>query len=136
FKINGKYTYNWLRYVDPTYNERFELNNFYEQHEVYLSAANLFRFNEYFKAALSADYLYNTLDANLVQFVYPKRNTGLLNIAAEYNISGLTIQGNILGTLISEQVEKGDNSKSKTAFSPSLSFSYKVFDEPLLYIRS
>lgn len=134
-KLNGKYTYNWLRYVDPFYNERFELNNFYEQHEVYFSAANLFRFSERLKASLSADYLYNTLDANLVQFVYPKRNTGLLNIAAEYRTERFTVQGNVLGTLVSEQVKKGVNAASKTAFSPSVSFSYKVLDEPLFYVR-
>ena len=134
-KINGKYTYNWLRYVDPTYSERFELNNFYEQHEVYLSAVNLFQFNTHFKASLSADYLYNTLDANLVQFVYPRRNTGLLNIAAEHSIGGLILQGNILGTLVSEEVKKGDNANTKTVFSPSLSFSYRIADEPLLYLR-
>lgn len=134
-KVNGKYTYNWLRYIDPYYNERFELNNFYEQQEAYLSMVNLFRFSERFKAALSTDYFYNTLDANLVQFVYPKRNTGLLNIAAEYHSERFTIQGNVLGSLVSDQVKKGNSTSSKTAFSPSISFSYQVLDEPLFYVR-
>jgi outer membrane cobalamin receptor len=134
-KVNGKYTYNWLRYVDPYYNERFELNNFYEQQEAYLSMVNLFKLSERFKAALSTDYFYNALDANLVQFVYPKRNTGLLNIAAEYHTERLTVQGNVLGTLVGEKVKKGTSTTSKTVFSPSVSFSYQVLDEPIFYVR-
>lgn len=134
-KLNGKYTYNWLRYVDPFYNPRFELNNYYEQHEFYISAVHLFKINERLKTSLSSDYLYNTLEANLAQFVYPMRNTGLLNLAAEYSTARLTVQGNILGTLINEQVKKGEHATNKIAYSPSLSLSYQLLQSPLLYLR-
>lgn len=135
-KVNGKYTYNWLRYIDPYYNERFELNNFYEQQEVYFSVVNVFQLAHGLKAAVSADYFHNALDANLLQFAYPTRNTGLVNLAADYQHERLTIQGNVLTTWVNEEVRTGNTALSKTAYSPSLSASYRLFEAPLLYVRA
>lgn len=135
-KLNGKYTYNWLRYVDPLYNERFELNNLYKQQEAYFSAINVFQITNRLKTAISADYIYNTLDANLLQFAYPTRNTGLLNLAIDYRIARLQLQGNLLATSVIERVKAGNNALTKTAYSPSFSASYQVLEEPLFYVRA
>lgn len=135
-KLNGKYTYNWLRYLDPTYtNTSGKLDNRYQQDEVYLSATNVFQISQPFKMAFSTDYLYNTLDATLTQFAYPKRSTGFINLAADYQTDTWRIQANVLNTFLSEKVEVGLNATSKNAFSPSLSFSWKPFKTPDLYIR-
>ena len=136
-KVSGKYTYNWLKYLDPTYsNTAGKLDNRYQQDEVYLSAINVFQLSQPFKVALSTDYLYNTLDASLMQFAYPKRSTGLVNFAADYQSDNWRIQGNLLSTFLSEKVKIGPNATSKNAFSPSLSFSWKPFKTPVLHIRS
>lgn len=136
-KVNGKYTYNRLRYLDPTYsNIAGKLDNKYVQDELYLSAVNVFTLTDKLKTALSADYLYNTLDANIPQFAYPERNTGLVNFAADFKNDSWRVQGNILGTLVNEEVEAGKSSGTKTAFSPSLSVSWKPLKSPYLYLRT
>lgn len=136
-KINGKYTYSWLRYLDPNYsNTTGKLENKYKQEEVYFSAINVFQLNPALKAAVSADYLNNTLDATLPQFAYPTRNTGLVNVSVDYETDSWRIQGNLLSTFLDEMVKAGNNAKSKTAYSPSLSFSWKPFNLSDFYIRS
>jgi len=136
-KVNGKYTYNRLRYLDPTYsNIAGKLDNKYVQDELYLSAVNVFTLTDKLKTALSADYLYNTLDANIPQFAYPERNTGLVNFAADFKNDSWRIQGNMLGTLVNEEVVAGKSSGTKTAFSPSLSVSWKPFKSSYLYLRT
>lgn len=136
-KLNAKYTYNWLRYLDPeNTNSAGKLDNRYKQDEVYFSAVNAFQLSQPLKVALSADYLYNTLDATLPQFAFPKSHTGLFNLALDYQTYAWRVQGNVLSTFTNEKVEVGNSAGSKSAFSPSLSFSWKPFETPVLYIRS
>jgi outer membrane cobalamin receptor len=135
-KVSGKYSYNWMRYLDPHFqNTAGRLENFYTQKEIYLSAVNVFQFTDQWKASISTDYFNNQLDANLVSFAYPKRNTGLVNFAMDYQNSTWRVQGNLLSTFVQDKVLSGSAAESKTAISPSLSFSLKPFDQQILYLR-
>lgn len=76
-KIRGKYSYDYTRYKtspeeDP---QAMPYDNKYRQHSAYLSVAD--RWSKIgglpFDMDGAADIQYNTLDANLRNFVYPKR---------------------------------------------------------------
>ncbi len=135
-KVSGKYSYNWMRYLDPHFqNTAGKLENFYTQKEIYLSAVNVFQFTDQWKASISTDYLNNQLDANLVSFAYPRRNTGLVNFAMDYQNNTWRVQGNLLSTFVQDKVLSGSAAGSKSAISPSLSFSLKPFGQQNLYLR-
>lgn len=135
-RLSSKYSYNWMRYLDPTYNnEAKRLENFYIQKEVYFSAINVFQFHETLKGSLSADYLTNRMDANIVQFAYPKRNTGFLNAAMDYRDGRWRIQGNLLATFVNDQVKQGRAIDIKNALSPSLSLSFKPLADEKFFVR-
>lgn len=135
-KVSAKYSYNWMRYLDPNYlNSAGRLENFYTQKEVYLSAVNIFRLTGLWKASISTDYFNNQLASNMVHFSYPKRNTGLVNLAMEYQNPRWKVQGNLLSTFVQESVTSGTAIDPKTVFSPSVSFSFNPFIENAFYLR-
>src|SRR5690606_21782081 len=97
--FNTKYNYSFLRYRDPRFNNNKGLENNYKQHEQYVSVSNLFVLSNYINSSLSVDYIRNTLDADLVGFAYPTRNTLLFNIAFDWKYKTLALQANGLTTL-------------------------------------
>lgn len=135
--VNAKYDRLNLRYKDPDFhNTQGFLENNYKQREVYLSVANLFVLSNVLRSSLSVDYLYNNLDADLKDFAFPERHTVLLNAAFEWWKNNLTLQANGLATLFNEKVRLGNSVGSKQIFSPSISASWKPFEEQNLYFRS
>ena len=134
--FNTKYNYSFVRYLDPDFNNKKGLENNYKQNEGYLSLANLFVLSKSLKSSVSIDYLYNTLDADLKDFAYPRRNTLLMNVAFDWKRNNLTLQANGLTTIFSENVRAGNSSINKQVFSPSISASWKPFSDQGLYLRS
>lgn len=135
--VNAKYNRQDLRYQDPDFhNTQGFLENNYNQKEVYLSAANLFVWSNTLKSSLSADYFYNSLDADLKDFVYPERHTLLVNAAIEWQKNNFNIQANGLATILKEKVRVGSSTGDKQVLSPSISASWKPFEDQSLYIRS
>lgn len=135
-KVNGKYSYNWMRYLDPNYqNTVGRLENFYTQKEIYISAINVFQFTNQWRGSISTDYFNNQLDANMIYFAFPERHTGLVNFAMDYQNRIWRVQGNLLSTFVQDKVRSGAAAESKSVFSPSVSFSLKPFSEQMLYIR-
>src|SRR5690554_1101853 len=135
--VNAKYNRQNLRYQDPDFhNTQGFLENNYNQKEVYLSAANLFVWSNTLKSSLSADYFYNSLDADLKDFVYPERHTLLVNAAIEWQKNNFNIQANGLTTILNENVRVGTSTGDKQVLSPSISASWKPFEDQSLYIRS
>lgn len=125
-QILAKYANDYTRYIDREWTSPIYVDNQYEQKECYISAANMFetgklRFN------LAADFQWNKMDANLVNFSYPNRYTVLTAIAAEYNLPHLTLQASGLGTFVKETVEKNAAAPRKSIYTPALLFSYHPF---------
>lgn len=81
--LNGKYAYDYLHYLsDPRLDvTTMYVDNRYRQQEVYFSAVNGFSFFDWWKVNLSADFQWNTLDADLVDFAYPQRYSVLTALA-------------------------------------------------------
>ena len=138
FKANGKYAYDYLHYLsDPRLDvTTMYVNNTYIQQEIYLSAVNLFTIYDWWSASLSTDFQWNTLDADLVNFVYPQRYTGLAAAATSINFKKFKFQGSLLYTHVTEHTEiEGANAGNKNEFTPTAVASYRPFSEIDLNFR-
>ncbi|MEG2758864.1 MAG: TonB-dependent receptor plug domain-containing protein, partial [Rikenellaceae bacterium] len=106
--INGKYAYDYLHYVsDPRLDvSTMYVDNRYKQNEVYLSAANMFTIFDWWSAAISVDAQYNTLDADLIDFVYPQRYSLLTAGATSIRFDQFKLQASVLHTYVNDKTNK------------------------------
>nr|WP_065220795.1 MULTISPECIES: TonB-dependent receptor [Butyricimonas] len=109
--VNGKYAYDYLHYLsDPRLDvSTMYVNNHFRQHEVYFSVANMFTIFPFWNVNLSVDFQWNKLNADLVNFVYPKRFTTLVAAATTLHFERFKLQASVLGTFVHERtkVENG-----------------------------
>lgn len=137
--VNGKYAYDYLHYLaDPNKDEALMyIDNRYYQHEIYLSVANKYSVTKFWDFALSADYQFNLLDADLTDFVYPRRHTELLAVATAIDIEWLKFQTSILGSFVQESVKSGSEaSDEKMEWTPTAVLSIRPFREIGFNIRA
>ncbi|WCT10436.1 TonB-dependent receptor [Mucilaginibacter jinjuensis] len=127
-QVSGKYAYDYLHYLsDPRLDvSTIYVNNHYKQQETYLSAANLFNLNPWWSVNLSTDFIWNKLDADLVNFVYPTRYTGLSALATSLDFGKLKLQASLLATYVHETTRIANSAADdKQQYTPSLIFAYK-----------
>lgn len=129
FLLNGKYAYNYLHYLaDPRKDEALMyVDNKYRQQEVYLSAANRFTVFPFWELALSADYLFNQLDADLRDFAWPRRHTGLVAAATALHFEQFKLQASVLGTFVHDIVVTGEKTDNRMEWTPTVIASYRPF---------
>lgn len=134
---NAKYAYDYTRYLDP---ERISLagplNNKYAQQEWYLSLAQEYKLNSFWNVSLSTDYIRQRLDANLYDFAYPTRQTGLVALATKLYWPKFNIQGNILATFINDEVESNIPAGNKAEYTPTIMASWKPFNQADFRLRA
>lgn len=140
FMASAKYAYDYLHYLaDPHKDESLMyINNRYRQQEIYISTANSFDLTSFWSFNLSADWQFNLLNANLKDFVYPRRNTGLFAAATAFSFDHFKLQASLLGTFVSDRLkEKKDQSASdKMEWTPAAAMSYQPFDNIGLNFRA
>lgn len=147
--LNAKYANDYMHYLNPDTTLLY-IDNIFRQEEVYVSLANHYKINRFWDVALSADYQWNTLDATLQDFVYPKRNTWLVAAATTIDWRRLKVLGSLLGTFINENVTRiqhGDGSSllpgaqsgtpnNFNAYTPAIFLSYKPLPDPSFCLRA
>jgi outer membrane cobalamin receptor len=74
------------------------IDNRFRQDELYLSTAHNIELLPHWELNVSADYQYNALDANLVNFVHPSRHTLLVAFATQYQWRRFRAMASLLGT--------------------------------------
>lgn len=145
---NSKLNWTYQRYLDSGYRGAGgkEENNYY-QWEYYLSGTLLYRPVKNLSLSIASDAFINTMNADLKTFAYPTRYSFLNVFAAKYTTERFSILGNVLSTIVEEQVNYdknvGDNQstnygksgENQNRLSPSLSFSYKLFPKEDLRLR-
>src|ERR1700754_661719 len=127
-RLNAKYAYDYLHYLsDPRLDiTTIYVNNHYRQQEAYISAANLFTVLPWWSVNVSTDFLFNTLNADLVNFVYPRRYTGLAAVATSLDLSPVKVQGSLLGTFVHETTTPATSAApDKQEYTPSALVNYK-----------
>lgn len=134
---NAKYTDLYSRYIDPEYpNEQHLLDNYYHQRETYLSLANQYSINSWWESSLAADFIVNTMDANLYRFPYPTRYTTLLALASRAHFKRLELQGNLLTTIVNESVKAYQGAGPKREFTPAVSIAWQALPHKDLWLRA
>lgn len=136
--LNAKYAYDYLHYLaDPNKDaSMMYTDNHYYQHETYVSVANRFTLTSFWDVNVSADWQYNLLDADLRDFAYPRRNTGLLAAATSFSFEQIKLQASILGTFVHDRTANSGSAPDKTEWTPAAVFTYKPFRHADLNLRA
>ena len=133
---NAKYAYDYLHYLpDPNKDESLMyVNNHYYQQEVYTSVANRFNLFPWWEASFSADYQFNLLNADLRDFVYPRRHTLLASIATAMRFKQVELQASLLETFVHD-TSSGTPAPDKQKLTPSFFVSWRPFPQSGLNLR-
>ena len=128
--LNAKFASDRMRYLNPDTTLMY-LDNTFRQQELYASAAGKYAILPQWDVSLSADYLWNTLAANLPLFAYPQRSTALAALATAVEWSRVKAQASLLGTFVFEQVTRNSAQagavKDKQEYTPALFLSCQPF---------
>jgi outer membrane cobalamin receptor len=139
--FNVKYASDRMRYFNPDTTLMY-LDNQFRQQEIYASLANKYSIFKNWDVDLSIDYQWNKLDANLVNFVYPQRNTALAALATAFEIGRFKAQASILGTFVFEKnsattsLSKERVGENKKEYTPAVFLLYKPLKHENLNIRT
>ena len=140
--LNAKYARDYMHYNNPDTTLMYIDNEFWQQ-EVYVSAANKFAIFQNWDVNLSVDYQWNTLDANLTQFVYPTRHTALAALATAFTYGGFKAQASVLGTFVSDRSKimnagnmLGYRTKHFDKFTPAVFVAYQPFEHHDFDVRA
>ena len=127
--LNAKYARDYMHYNNP------------DTTLMYID--NEFSIFQNWDVNLSVDYQWNTLDANLTQFVYPTRHTALAALATAFTYGGFKAQASVLGTFVSDRskIMNGGNmlgyrTKHFDKFTPAVFVAYQPFEHHDFDVRA
>ena len=134
--FNAKYSDDRLLYLDPEItNLNGFLKNEYHEQELYFSMANTYYLTSFWQIAISTDYRYNTMDANLYRFPHPERHTVLAALATQLKFKKLDLQLNLISTSLNNRVQDGAAPENKQDFSPAFMASWQPFSSDQFRVR-
>ena len=134
--LYGKYKYQQQRYLNPEASTSLGyIDNRYYQQNYDFSLVQYYQWNAYASTALATDYSYQSLDASLPNFAYPRRHQFLLNLSSKWERGAWRLQANVLGTFWRENSRYQSDVKQDPVFMPSVSASVKPWSEEQLYLR-
>lgn len=135
-RLSGKYAYDYLYYESDTLIQK--LRNTYMLHDFYISSANLFSILPFWTANISADFQWNKMNSDIVEFIYPQRWSGWVAAATSFDLQRLKIQASILTTLIHETTreDKKDIRRDWQKVTPTVMASWQPFQQEQLFLRA
>ena len=116
---NIKYAFYRTHYVNND-DKQIKVDNLYKQKEAYISSANEFEINRYWRLSGSYDFLWNSLDADVYGFVKPDRISQFLSVATALSLERFSAQASILGTFIHDNIKGQQAPADKHVFSPAV----------------
>ena len=134
-----KYACNYLHYLSDTRLDvsTMYVDNHYLQQEAYASFAQSYDIFSWWDVDLAADWQYNTLNADLVNFVYPSRHTLLTALSTSMRWTHLKLQGSLLYTFVDDQArEAGAAAASRDEWTPTVVLQYIPFAGKNLSLRA
>lgn len=135
--LNAKYANDYTRYVDPEFiMATGVLDNRYYQQEAYASLAQKYSIKPWWDVALSTDFSFHSLDANLYRFTYPRRYAYVGAFTNQFNWQRLMVQAALLYCYYDEWVKYYDGSPDRKATSPMISASWQPFNGSSFRLRS
>ncbi len=139
-KVAAKYSNDRMRYLNPDTTLLY-IDNTFTQQEVYVTAAVRYMIWDWWGVSVSGDYQWNGLEGNLANFVRPRRHTGLVAIATQWNYRWIKAQASVLGTFVRDQVLNPTTQMPKpmdalNKWTPAVSISYQPLLKEQFYIRA
>jgi outer membrane cobalamin receptor len=137
--LSAKYAYDYLHYQsDPRLDvTTMYVDNRYKQQEIYFSSANRVMLFDWWSASLSADLQWNALDADLIDFVYPQRCTGLAAAATALHFPRFKLQASVLGTFVHETAKTPNAAAGdKQKYTPTVAVSWQPWKKTDLNLRA
>lgn len=138
--VNAKYAYDYLHYrSDPRLDvTTMYVDNNYHQQEIYLSTAHQFTLLSFWHTSISADFQWNTLDADLIDFVYPTRYTELVSLATALHFRDrLRFQASLLGTFVQETTRAENAAAGNThEYTPTAVLSWQPWGKTDFNLRA
>ncbi len=137
--LKGKYAYDYLHYLsDPNLDvSTMYVENRYKQHEAYFSCINHFDIKPFWEAAASVDVQYNSLDADLLDFVYPERVSVYGAASTAFKFAHVRTQVGVLGHYVHDHLRASDSIVAdRWVCTPSFFFSYRPWLRHDLTIRA
>lgn len=130
-KGSAKWAWDYMRFLRDDPKELYIDNSYYQQ-EAYLSVANIFRMTSWWDLSASVDAQWNTMNANLSNFMYPTRWSQYVSVATAFKYAGFSAQASVLGTFIQDcsgnDYVGGRSTTYRNEFTPALFLSW----QPLL----
>lgn len=132
-----KYNHSWNKYEDT--NVKYDggkQTDIDRQDEYYASATIGWKPVAHLSFSLAEDGAVNTLRNNIGESPNPVRFTSLTAVTARYHDARLLVDGNLVGTFITEHVSTGTKPDNRRRLSPSLSASYRLLADVPLFVRA
>ena len=127
-KGSAKWAWDYMRFLRDDPKELYINNNYYQQ-EAYLSVANVFHVNSWWDLSASVDAQWNTMNADLNNFMFPTRWSQYVSVATAFKYKGLSAQASVLGTFIQDCVGNdyvgGRSTTFRDEFTPALFLSWQ-----------
>lgn len=135
FKFKAKYNWAASKYKDGSYSDGIKDADYW-QREIYSSACILYTPFVDWAFSYSADYSFNNMNSSLSTDTRPYRHTILQSATIKYKASRISIIGKLLYSLYFNDAQYGKSAKNLRKLSPSLSMSYKIFNDKNIYVRA
>ncbi|MDE5663273.1 MAG: TonB-dependent receptor [Muribaculaceae bacterium] len=114
-----KYAFYRTHYVNND-DKQIKIDNLYRQKEVYISSANEYGINRWWRVSASYDFLWNSLDADVYGFVKPDRISQYLSVATALDLDRFKMQASALGTFIHDRVKGQQAPADRHVLSPAV----------------
>lgn len=129
-KGSAKWAWDYMRFLRDDPKELYIDNSYYQQ-EAYLSVANIFRMTSWWDLSASVDAQWNTMNANMRNFMYPTRWSQYVSVATAMRYGGLSGQASVLGTFIQDiagNERVGRSTTYRNEFTPALFLSWQPIE--------
>lgn len=125
---NAKYAFYRTHYVNND-DKQIKVDNLYRQREVYVSTANQYDIIPgRWEVSASYDFMFNSLDADVYDFVRPERYSNLLSAATAVTLGRFKGQASALATFVRDMLEEVQDPPTKHVFTPAVYASYAFVD--------
>lgn len=125
---NAKYAFYRTHYVNND-DKQIKVDNLYRQREVYVSTANQYDIIPgKWEVSASYDFMFNSLDADVYDFVRPERYSNLLSAATAITLGRFKGQASALVTFVRDMLEEVQDPPTKHVFTPAVYASYAFVD--------
>lgn len=135
FKFKAKYNWAASKYKDGSYSDGIKDADYW-QREIYSSACILYTPFVDWAFSYAADYSFNNMNSSLSTDTRPYRHIILQSATIKYKTSRISIIGKLLYSLYFNDAQYGKSAKNLRKLSPSLSMSYKIFNDKNIYVRA